>query len=239
MIFTELNLANNKVFECTIPLELVDKLLPESIEQFLKYTEQSEKYPETSDVYLFRTPSSLKEKNTGPGYQWTVFDTESTDEVKSFILANVTNHFGYDFRIADFWYLLQTNESWINNPTHQHMTADYVVTVYLQLNENDGIEFSDDGANTQVYYPKKGTLLVFSSTVKHRPLPNTGSNYRVSLNMELNKQSNEQETEEQKTRMEVCNTCEELSSLKMCSQCKCFMPFKTKISSAVCPLNKW
>lgn len=41
-------------------------------------------------------------------------------------------------------------------------------------------------------------------------------------------------------RYEICQSCKEFNAtFKICEICKCFMPLKTKISSAYCPLNKW
>lgn len=39
-------------------------------------------------------------------------------------------------------------------------------------------------------------------------------------------------------RMSVCNGCEFLK-LKFCEKCKCFMPAKTKLADAECPIKKW
>ena len=42
------------------------------------------------------------------------------------------------------------------------------------------------------------------------------------------------------SRMEVCNLCPELVSItKQCKKCGCFMPLKTTLSKAVCPIGKW
>jgi len=47
------------------------------------------------------------------------------------------------------------------------------------------------------------------------------------------------ETEVQKPRMEICRSCEHLNTLKFCNKCGCFMPFKTRLETAGCPLLKW
>lgn len=36
----------------------------------------------------------------------------------------------------------------------------------------------------------------------------------------------------------VCKSCDQLVKL-FCKQCRCFMPVKTWVSNAICPLNKW
>jgi hypothetical protein len=40
-------------------------------------------------------------------------------------------------------------------------------------------------------------------------------------------------------RIKICDLCEELTKLKFCNQCKCFMPVKTWFESQSCPLGKW
>jgi hypothetical protein len=42
------------------------------------------------------------------------------------------------------------------------------------------------------------------------------------------------------TRMQICEACPKLIKLtKQCKECGCFMSLKTKLNTAVCPLNKW
>lgn len=43
----------------------------------------------------------------------------------------------------------------------------------------------------------------------------------------------------QEQRYEICKGCDSLTVLKTCKECGCIMPLKTKLSSAVCPLDKW
>lgn len=46
--------------------------------------------------------------------------------------------------------------------------------------------------------------------------------------------------EQQKARMDICNSCPELIPLsKQCKKCGCIMPLKTKLKAATCPLGKW
>ena len=41
-------------------------------------------------------------------------------------------------------------------------------------------------------------------------------------------------------RLRICNLCQHFISVtKQCSKCGCIMPLKTKLSNAMCPLNKW
>lgn len=41
-------------------------------------------------------------------------------------------------------------------------------------------------------------------------------------------------------RYDMCEQCPEFINLtKQCKKCGCFMPAKTKVPHAFCPLNKW
>jgi hypothetical protein len=41
-------------------------------------------------------------------------------------------------------------------------------------------------------------------------------------------------------RFEICKSCPELIKLtSQCKKCGCFMPAKTKLENAVCPIGKW
>ena len=41
-------------------------------------------------------------------------------------------------------------------------------------------------------------------------------------------------------RMDTCSTCEHLIQMtKQCKKCGCFMPMKTKLKDATCPVGKW
>ena len=53
---------------------------------------------------------------------------------------------------------------------------------------------------------------------------------------------NVERTDEEKSqkRFSICEECPELIKLtKQCKQCGCFMPLKTKLEAAKCPLSKW
>lgn len=45
--------------------------------------------------------------------------------------------------------------------------------------------------------------------------------------------------EDFKGRMIICRSCDKLTAINFCSECNCFMPLKTRLRSATCPLNKW
>ena len=40
-------------------------------------------------------------------------------------------------------------------------------------------------------------------------------------------------------RMKICEGCEHFMATKQCSECGCFMPAKTKLLHAQCPIRKW
>lgn len=40
-------------------------------------------------------------------------------------------------------------------------------------------------------------------------------------------------------RMEMCNSCPHLLITKQCDQCGCFMPAKTTLKNAECPIGLW
>lgn len=42
-----------------------------------------------------------------------------------------------------------------------------------------------------------------------------------------------------KQRYDICKGCENLTSLKFCSKCGCFMPLKVRFDGASCPAKKW
>lgn len=47
-------------------------------------------------------------------------------------------------------------------------------------------------------------------------------------------------TEEQRLeRMAICEACPELTMAKTCKKCHCFMPMKTRLAHASCPIGKW
>jgi hypothetical protein len=137
-------------------------------------------------VYLFRTPSDLISPTTGPGYQYLVQQTDEVVRCVTMIkaaLATITG--GNEYRVSDTWYLLQTNEAWIDNPIHQHLTAEWVACVYINTNPGDSIEFVDEAGVGAELFPVPGTIFVFPATAKHRPMPTTGADYRISMNMEF------------------------------------------------------
>lgn len=47
------------------------------------------------------------------------------------------------------------------------------------------------------------------------------------------------DAESRNLRVNICETCENLSSLKVCKVCNCFMPVKTWLKTKKCPIGKW
>jgi hypothetical protein len=45
--------------------------------------------------------------------------------------------------------------------------------------------------------------------------------------------------EKRSIRIELCDKCDKLTTLKFCSECNCFMPAKTWVETRKCPLEKW
>jgi hypothetical protein len=235
----ELNIVNNKVLKGKIDLDLALKLAEQAEQAYENAKQRSAGYPETSKVYLFRTPLSLDNPQSGPGYQYQVPETDEYNQYLTIAKEEVANFLGEEFDAADKWFLLQNNESWIDNPVHQHLTSIWTVVCYVKLNKGDGIEFSDDAGNTEVLYPEVGDFYVFPSSAKHRPIKTTANGNRISLNMEFGKLRNPTLTVPEQTRMDICNSCDRLNSMKICKECLCFMPFKVKIPIVSCPIGKW
>jgi hypothetical protein len=40
-------------------------------------------------------------------------------------------------------------------------------------------------------------------------------------------------------RIEICKNCEDLSAVKTCKHCGCFMPIKLRFKWMKCPIGKW
>ena len=58
--------------------------------------------------------------------------------------------------------------------------------------------------------------------------------------METGQTSGEKQPDYAKERYDFCMTCTEFNdTLKICKQCYCWMPGKTKLKSAKCPLGFW
>lgn len=40
-------------------------------------------------------------------------------------------------------------------------------------------------------------------------------------------------------RIKICEDCDQYLASKQCKECGCFMPLKTRLKMAQCPLSKW
>jgi primosomal protein N' len=45
--------------------------------------------------------------------------------------------------------------------------------------------------------------------------------------------------EQANQRIAICNTCDQLSGIRNCKQCGCFIDAKAKLQNASCPIGKW
>jgi hypothetical protein len=221
-----LNLAGFKVIKTQIDLDLVETVYNQIQSEF-----------DNMDPQNLR--SGLDQTN-GVGYQW----AKTLPEINQQLYPAIKQAYDIDqtdIEIIDSWILLQTDERWINNPVHDHRGGgSLVIVVYIMADpQTDSISFFDDAGNESKLYVQAGDVLLFPSVAKHKPNPSTNSNFnRISYNIALNKI--EQETEESKSRMDVCNACDRLMQpVKICKECYCFMPAKTLIPISVCPLGKW
>jgi hypothetical protein len=44
---------------------------------------------------------------------------------------------------------------------------------------------------------------------------------------------------ESKAKLEICTSCDKLTSSFKCTECGCFMKIKVNIPSTKCPIGKW
>jgi len=227
----ELNLAGNKVYKSSIIMndELV-QFRTKIIEFFESKTERN----------LFKTPINLDNPAIGPGYQFIMNKMGNFyKNTKNVILDRISQKLEKKVGTIDEWILLQTNEEWIDNNIHEHLTSDWVSILYLQTNLGDSISFYDDASNFETLEVNDFDLLIFPHFVKHKPNKNAGDSYRISLNFDIVRETTEEEILLSKSKLDICKECPELSDLMFCNQCKCFMPMKTRIPFTSCPLGKW
>jgi hypothetical protein len=181
-----ITLANNEVFIGQLDLELVSMAAKEAEEQWNRFKFLSMNYnkEDNTGVYLFRSPQNLENPDGGTGYQWKIESSEANREIRSQALELANRAYDSSFAFADSWFLLQTNDSWIDNPLHQHMTSDKQVVIYLQTNEEDYLEFGDlaDPSSLERHKVSDGMVVIFNGDAWHRPVPNSGDINRISLN---------------------------------------------------------
>jgi hypothetical protein len=65
--------------------------------------------------------------------------------------------------------------------------------------------------------------------------------HRVSVNYGPPEEDDKDQTSSSKKRIEICISCDRLMSkhFKVCKECGCYVPWKTKLESTSCPLGKW
>lgn len=236
MAVKKITVAGNEIIEVTLPKEICNRIYQEAMRQFDEYYNHRPMY--------FRTPADIKNPAVGPGYQWEANIFEDTDTLRNVVLEAAEDFYAHKFQINEFWYLLQRKEAWIKNPKHQHLTADYMAISYINIKEGESaIEFYNKKGKGEIFYPKNHSIIFSKGDVTHRPIENKSEYDRLSLNFSLNKQefakAEEMSLKESEKRMQICKQCPKLNSLNFCNECACFMPLKTKMSSATCPIGKW
>ena len=222
----ELNLSGYKGFKLQLDLNLVEPLYDQLLTEFKQ-----------ARVNMLR---SGIDRSTGVGYQWAKTYSNIVDAIKTQI-GTAYNADPADYEVIDSWVLLQPNESWIDNPIHDHKGGGTLVAVvYIMADpSSDSISFFDDvGTETRVPV-QTGDVLLFPALAPHKPNPTVSSNYtRISYNITFTRK--EKETPESKSRMDICNACDRLMKpVKICKECHCFMPAKVLIPIVECPLGKW
>ena len=161
---------------------LVEELIENGRRVFNKYMG----IYESDNFSYFRTPYSMDPKSTGPGYQYEPENRELFLKYEKYLNTVLLDKVEKQYKVSDMWYLYQTDEEWVDNPIHQHLTSDKVAVIYLINNDQDNIIFYDNNKkNSLTYYPKKGEIVVFNSDTFHKPGTTVGTK-RLSLNVELN-----------------------------------------------------
>ena len=221
-----LTLASHRILKTQIDLNLMEAIYGNVLQDFA-----------TIDPKNLRSGA---DKKPGPGYQWPA----TYAPIQAELMDKIAEAYGVEassYQITDSWLLLQTNESWIDNPIHDHRgSGSLTVVVYIMADPSkDSISFFDDAGNETVHPVQCGDVLIFPAVIPHKPNPTTATEYkRVSYNFTLTRQ--EQETPESKSRMDICNDCDRLMKpVKICKECHCFMPAKVLIPIVECPLGKW
>lgn len=239
----KITVADNEIYEIEIPEQIINDLKEHGMRQFNEYHDHRPMY--------FRTPLNFNNPETGPGYQFEATKSHALDDIKGILQNTIETLFSKVMVVTDVWYLLQRKESWMYNPPHDHPTSEVLCICYLNIKEGEtAIEFYNKAGEFETFYPRKNTVLISTGTVTHRPVENKSEYDRFSLNFQFNTDVTIQQvkdaiegdnipTSESERRWNICKSCEHLNSMNFCNQCACFMPLKTKIPFAVCPIGKW
>ena len=233
-----MQLAGNRVLSHTMSSDelLQFKLRVHGYEKFNELLESSR----SDSISYFRTPLDVNTPQPGPGYQYDPNDDSIRKAFSDYVCNVINDFFGATLVVKDLWYLYQTNDQWINNPVHLHMTAEWIAVMYLDVNEGDTIQFFDAANNMEEYAPSFGEVLFFPATALHKPGPNAG-NKRLTLNAELGRaELSPEEVESIRTRMSVCKGCDKFNATtQKCSECSCYIPMKIANLASSCPIGKW
>jgi len=227
--------AGNKIIEIALPIDLANRIKLDCVNQFENFIKNAKSQ--------FRTPLDVDNPTPGPGYQWQVHSTPAVEEYKNTINVIVNEILKEQYEFKDTWVLLQTSDAWVKNLEHQHLTGDVVVTLYVNVIEGESsIEFYQSNLqSTEKFYPKNGSVLIWPANAIHKPNSNISNYQRISLNSIMAKKviTTTDDIPLHENRMNICRSCPRLNSLNFCMECSCFMPFKTRMDSAKCPLEKW
>lgn len=187
----ELTIANQTVLSHIIDMDslLAHKLRVDGYEVFDDYLEKS------SDANQFKSPSNLDNPETGTGYQYVPRSNETINEFKTYATNLLNTYLDKTLYITDMWYLYQTNDSWIDNPKHTHMTANWVCVTYLDVKENDNIQFYDEDNIMEEYKPSFGEIIFFPGDTYHKPGPNQGRK-RLTINLEFTIEYTEEQSQQ-------------------------------------------
>lgn len=230
----ELNIAGNRILSYVIG---EDELLPLKLR--VNGYETFEELIKIKDVNYFRTPVNLTNPDSGPGYQYNPMDSDITKSYSDFIMPLISNYINENLNIIDCWYLYQTDQNWIDNPPHTHLTSDWVSVMYLDVKEGDSIEFYDAANNKEKYFPKFGEILFFPSSTSHKPSPNSGKK-RLTINSELSRVRVDDEENIIRERYDICKSCDNYNAeTYACSECSCYVPMKIGLINESCPIGKW
>jgi hypothetical protein len=230
----ELQIANNRVFSHIIDQDEIYayELRTEGYKEFKRLYDLS-----SDETNMFKTPVNFSSPDAGPGYQYNV---TCQSGFKEYITGLINGQFDSELEIKESWFLHQTDDEWIDNPVHMHMTASWIAVVYLDVKEGDAVEFYDDAGNMESYEPQFGEILFFPGSALHKPAPNVSAK-RLTFNIEFGRREYTQEEKDTiESRFSTCKSCDKFDSdSSNCSECGCFIPMKIGMLNEKCPIDKW
>ncbi len=211
------------------------QLRTDGYEKFAKYFSEID-----GEHGFFRTPINLQTPTSGPGYQYVPNERRIETIFTDYVCSIVNEHLNTTLVLEDIWYLHQTQDSWVNNPAHCHLTAEWVVVLFLDVKSGDTIQFFDSSNNMEEYSPTFGDFILFKGDIQHKPGPNSSSK-RLTLNAELGRSEKpEEEGVTSQTRFSICKECDRYNTeTGICSENNEYMPMKISYMDMTCPLDKW